>query len=39
MGDELLQSIEANSYGEGVTDGDRDDGGEDEHWRASGRPN
>jgi hypothetical protein len=39
MGDALLQSIEANSYGKGVIDGDRDDGGEDEHRRASGRPN
>jgi hypothetical protein len=31
MGDTLLHSIEANSYGKGVTDDDRDDGGEDEH--------
>jgi hypothetical protein len=39
MGDALLHSIEANSYGKEVTDGDRDDGGGEEHRRASGRPN
>jgi hypothetical protein len=31
MGDALLHSIEANSYGKEVTDGDRDDGGGEEH--------
>jgi hypothetical protein len=39
MGDALLPSIEANGYGKEVTDGDRDDGGGEEHRRASGRPN
>jgi hypothetical protein len=38
-GDALLHSIEANSYGKEVTDGDRDDGGGEEHRRVSGRPN
>jgi hypothetical protein len=39
MGDALLHSIEANSYVKEVTDSDRDDGGEEEHRRASERPN
>jgi hypothetical protein len=39
MVDALLHSIEANSYLKEVTNGDRDDGGEEEHRRASERPN
>jgi hypothetical protein len=38
MGDALLHSIEAKGYGRGVTDGDRNGGGGEEHRRASGRP-
>jgi hypothetical protein len=39
MSDALRHSIGANSYGTGVTDGDRDDGGREDHRRASGRLN
>jgi hypothetical protein len=35
MGDLLLHSIEAKDYGKGVIDGDRNDGGGEEHRRVS----
>jgi hypothetical protein len=39
MGDALLYPIEAKGYGIGLTDGNRNGGGGEEHRQASGRPN
>jgi hypothetical protein len=36
IGEPRVHSIEANSYGKEVTDGDCDNGGGEEHQRASG---
>jgi hypothetical protein len=39
MGVALLNSLEAISYGKGVTGGDRDDGERETHRRSSGQLN